>query len=71
MLDRDLIPNYLSASSPRGLRRLMLKRSSLKGRFYKFTDIQFVDGKWYAWYVDGIDLNDELMTTEDEDAVEL
>jgi len=67
--DRDLIPNYISAATPRGLRRLMLSESSKRGRFYKFTDIQFVDGRWYAWFVDDIRLDDDLMTEGEEDAV--
>lgn len=28
----------------------MLLANARRGAFHKFTDIQFVDGYWYAWY---------------------
>jgi hypothetical protein len=44
-----VIPNFIVASSPLGLRRLMLLNNSKHGMWFKY-DIQFVNGKWYAWY---------------------
>jgi hypothetical protein len=35
----NLVPNFLSASSPQGLRRLMF---------------QFASGKWWAWYYEKV-----------------
>lgn len=44
------VPNYVKASNPQGLRRLMYQ-VQLKDRMqYKFFDISFVNGYWFAWY---------------------
>jgi hypothetical protein len=45
------IPNYLTAGSPQGLRRLMLLNNTKKGMVFAYT-ISFAAGKWYAWYND-------------------
>ena len=45
------IPNYLKASSPTGLRRLMYKLQVNDMHEYRFFDVQFVNGYWFAWYV--------------------
>lgn len=44
------IPNYIKASSPEGLRRLMFKLQAKDQMQYKF-DIIFANGSWFAWYV--------------------
>lgn len=44
------VPHFLSAGSPAGLRRQMLKNNALNGTAYSYFDIQFVGGKWYAWF---------------------
>jgi hypothetical protein len=44
-----VIPNFLSASSPRALRRLMLMTNKRLGAWHNYQ-IQFVNGKWFAWY---------------------
>lgn len=44
------IANFISAGTPRGLRRLMLLTNAKYGMFIKYQDFQFVNGKWYAWY---------------------
>ena len=45
------------ASSPQGLRRLMLNNNVKKGIQFKYFDIQNVKNKWYAWYYeDGIEV---------------
>ena len=45
------IPNYLVASSPLGLRRLMISNNTKHACWFKY-DIIFnsKDNKWYAWY---------------------
>lgn len=52
------IPNYIAASSPMGLRRLMLLNNARKAMFFHYFNIQFVNGKWYAWYFDEITSQD-------------
>ena len=47
---RPTLKNYITAKSPMGLRRLMLQNNAKKGFTFKYSDIQFVKGKWYAWY---------------------
>lgn len=44
------IPNYISAGSPQGLRRLMLQNNLKYGKQYNYFDIQFVNGKWFVWF---------------------
>lgn len=55
------IPNYITARSLPGLRRLMLTNNSRKGYFYKYFDIQFVnEGSkqyWVAFYFDEVKLD--------------
>ena len=45
------IPSFLTARSPEGLRRLMLRNNAKHAMFFKYFDIQFVNGRWYAWYI--------------------
>jgi hypothetical protein len=49
------IPNYLAASTPQGLRRLMLLNNARKAMFFKYFNIQYANGQWYAWYFDELD----------------
>lgn len=46
------IPQFLSAGSPRGLRRLMFRNNLKHKGFVKYFDIQWVPGdkRWYAWF---------------------
>lgn len=44
-----VIPNFLTASTPRGLRRLMLLNNKKLGAWHNYQ-IMFIDGKWYAWF---------------------
>lgn len=57
-----VIPNFIVASSPLGLRRLMLINNGKHGMWFKY-DIHFVNGKWYAWYHADVvsDNNDPIM----------
>lgn len=50
MVDSRFIPQFVSAGSPQGLRRAMLLANARAGAFHKFFGVQFVNGKWYAWY---------------------
>jgi hypothetical protein len=45
------IPNFIKATSPQGLRRLMLAAQRKDNMQYIFNNIQFVDGAWFAWYI--------------------
>ena len=44
------ILDYLSAKSLVGLRRLMVRNNVKKHSTIHYFDIQFVKGKWYAFY---------------------
>jgi hypothetical protein len=48
------IPNFVSASSPEGLRRAMLLNNVKRGSFFPYFDIQFVNGKWIAWFFETV-----------------
>lgn len=59
----NLIPNFIKASSPFGLRRLMLINNAKLGGLVQYFDIQqTLDGKWIAWYFAEIRSDDELLT---------
>lgn len=61
------IPNFITAESPQGLRRKML-RNNIKWKGYvKYFNIQFVKGKWVAWYVIGLE-ESALQESEDINA---
>ena len=44
------VTNFISAGTPQGLRRAMLKVNAKHGMQHIFRDIQFVEGRWYAWF---------------------
>lgn len=65
------IPKFISAGSPKGLQRLMLKTQVILGYGVEFFDIQNVGKKWWAWYYDGDDITllnmeEKLADTADE-----
>jgi hypothetical protein len=49
VIKTTLIPNFLTAGSPRALRRLMFLNNKRLSSFLEYQ-IQFVNGKWFAWY---------------------
>ena len=51
------IPKHITASSPKGLQRLMLLLQTKLGYGVHFFDIQFVKKEWIAWYYDNDDIN--------------
>lgn len=59
------IPDYLSAGTPKGLRRLMLLNNAKRGCWHKY-DIMYVEkeNRWYAWYQKAV------LTTEESFIVE-
>lgn len=46
---------FLRADSPEGLVRLQLQANAMLMGRADFTDIQFVDGFWYAWFLVDVD----------------
>lgn len=58
------IPNFLTAQSAIGLRRLMLLNNIRNGKQYNYFDIQFVNGKWFVWFFDKED-ESKLLSTND------
>lgn len=49
-----MIPNYIKAQSPLGLRLAMIKNNSKKGKHFQYFDIQFAEGNWIAWYFEEV-----------------
>lgn len=64
------IPKYISASSPKGLRRIMLKTQMKLGIGVEFFDIQFAQKKWIAWYYDGNDITPMNMKEQLNDVLD-
>ena len=46
----DFIPSFLKAKSPEVLRGLMLRNNAQHGVMFKYYDIQFAQGFWWAWF---------------------
>lgn len=44
------IPSFIKALTPRGLRLSMLRNNTKHGVTFQYFDIQFVEGKWIAWF---------------------
>jgi len=60
------IPNFITAASPQGLRRLILLNNIKKGHVFVYQ-IQFSNGKWYAWYNDTVEaFAREVINTPEE-----
>jgi hypothetical protein len=52
---------FLRADTPVGLVRLQLQNNiKLMGRA-DYTDIQFVNGQWYCWFMVDIDQNPQVL----------
>lgn len=65
------IPNYISASSPKGLRRKMLKNNFDKKKVHRYFDIQMINEEsWVAWYYENMSMDDELKEIEDANGSE-
>jgi len=43
-------PLFLTASSAENLHKEMLKNNAKWNSEFVYFDLQFVKGKWYAWY---------------------
>jgi len=59
-LEKFFIPNFLQAESLKALRLLMLKKNVERKTTFVYFNIQFVEGFWYAFYNDDLDLNDPI-----------
>ena len=46
----DNIPHFISARSPKGLRRLMLANNVKHGLIFNYYQIIFDGKRWYAWF---------------------
>jgi len=60
----SVIPQYLKAKSPEGLRRLMLIVNMKHSTQFVFHSIQFVQGYWYAWFYVEQRVIDAIESTE-------
>lgn len=53
------IPDYITAQSPQGLRRLMFQKNAQAGTQFRYFDIQqYDDGnkkRWIAWFYRDLD----------------
>lgn len=58
----DEIPQFLTARTPMGLRRAMLRNNTRQKGFVVYQDIQWVesDRRWYAWFY--VKVEQELMS---------
>jgi len=46
----DRIPNFVTALTPEGLRRAMFRNNAKHSIQFVYHNIQFVNGKWFAWF---------------------
>lgn len=57
----SVIKSFLRADSPEGLVRLQLKVNVMLMGQASYTDVQFVNGYWYAWFLVDIDRYPEVL----------
>lgn len=55
-----LIPHYVKARTPEGLKRAMLQNNLKFKAYCNYSNIQFVDGNWYAWFTVDLNLSERL-----------
>ena len=48
------VPNFLKAKTPEELRVLMYENNIKAHTEFKYYDISFSKGFWYAWYIQDI-----------------
>lgn len=65
-VDGKLIPAFVTARSPLGLRRAMLINNAKAGAFHRYFDIQFVQGQWYAWFFKEVGADDVSVLDESD-----
>lgn len=60
--DVDTIPNFVTARTPRGLRRQMLLNNIRLKAYCHYHSIQFVagEGRWYAWFGDQLNPSEAI-----------
>jgi len=51
---------FVAARSPQGLQRLMRVVTRRKGFFVPFERPSFSNGRWFAWYKDELNLEEEF-----------
>jgi hypothetical protein len=52
MQNSDMVPDFISANTPKALAKLMQSIQDTDQVMYPWTNIaQANDGKWYAWYI--------------------
>jgi len=58
----DTIPNFISARTPAGLRRAMLRNNTKQKGYVFYHHIQWVESekRWYAWF----DVKEEIQSLE-------
>lgn len=49
------IPNFLKEKTALKLQEKMLKMNVSKGKEYKYFNIQYVNGAWYAWFYEDVE----------------
>jgi hypothetical protein len=54
----DKIPNFIKAKTVEGLRRFMLLNNMKHVMQFNYHDIQFVNGYWYAWFYESVDMGE-------------
>ena len=54
------VPNFLAASTPKRLERLMLSNNLKHQCEFKYFDIRLNGTKWYAWFYLEIDLSKKV-----------
>lgn len=58
------IPNFVVARSAQALRVAMLRNNARFGIMFHYFDIQFVDGKWFAWFFHRVDLRTDPLLND-------
>lgn len=61
MVTDKTVPKFLTARSPSGLQRRMLRNNGKSHKRFHYFDIQQLrDGNWICWYYDEISIDEQL-----------
>jgi hypothetical protein len=61
---KNELPNFIKARDPKELRALMLANSIRLSMTVQYFDMQFAQGKWWAWYYEPLFKSSEVKELE-------
>lgn len=64
-MNSGVVPYFIKAKSPERLSLLMLQNNIENGTTFKYFDISFVKGYWFAWYYRELEESLSMLTSKE------